>query len=172
MTVAVLDTSAFIMGYNPSKPGEAFSVTAVENELLQGTMPHLRFQTFKDKGDLIIRKPTPGARRIVEESISHLGESGYVSEADREVLALALDLKTEEKEPVIVSDDYAIQNLAEHLQLDYRSLANYGILHKFEWIMYCPACHRKYKPPINKCTFCGTILKRKVLSRRRVAKRA
>lgn len=170
MTVTVLDTSAFIMGYNPSKPGEAFSVTAVEDELLEGTMPHLRFQMFKDKGDLIIREPTAAARKIIGESVSHLGELSYVSQADREILALALDLKMENREPVIVSDDYAIQNLAEHLKLNYRSLANYGILHKFEWIMYCPACQRKYKPPLKKCTFCGTLLKRKVLSKRRVAK--
>lgn len=172
MTVIVLDTSAFIMGYNPSTPGEAFSVTAVEDELSPGTMPHLRFQMFKDRGELTIREPTPRARGIVKESVSHLGESGYVSEADREVLALALDLKSEEKAPVIVSDDYAVQNLAEHLQLNYRSLASYGILHKFQWIMYCPACHRKYKPPAKKCTFCGSILKRKVLSRRRTSRRA
>jgi UPF0271 protein len=168
--VIVLDTSAFIMGYNPSKPGEAFSVAAVEDELSHGTMPHLRFQMFKDRGELTIREPTSRARRVVQESVSQLGESGYVSDADREVLALALDLKSEEKAPIIVSDDYAIQNLAEHLQLNYRSLANYGILHKFEWIMYCPACHRKYKPPAKKCAFCGSALKRKVLSKKRTAK--
>ncbi len=170
MTVIVLDTSAFIMGFNPSKPGEAYSVTSVEQELSEGTMPQLRFQMFKDKGELKIQEPTPRARRIVEEAASHLGESGYVSEADREVLALALDLKSEEKEPVIVSDDYAVQNLAEHLNMKYRSLANYGIVHKFQWIMYCPACHRKYKPPEKKCSFCGSILRRKVLSKKRTAR--
>ena len=168
----VLDTSAFIMGFNPSKPGEAFSVRAVERELSPGTMPHLRFQMFKDKGVLTVQEPSPSAMGLVEKAASHLGEAGHVSEADREVVALALDLKSDGNDPVVVSDDYAVQNLAEHFQMSHRSLANFGIIHKFQWIMYCPACHRKYKPPQKKCTFCGSQLKRKVLSKAKTARQA
>lgn len=167
----VLDTSAFIMGFNPSKPGEAYSVQAVEDELSQGTMPQLRFRMFREKGDLNVRTPSPRARSLVEDATSRAGESGYLSEADREVLALALDLKLTGLEPVVVSDDYAVQNLAEFLQIHHGSLANFGIVHKFQWIMYCPACHRRYRPPEKKCRVCGTDLKRKVLAKTRIAKR-
>jgi len=172
LKVIVLDTSAFIMGFNPSNPGEAYSVRAVERELSQGSMPQLRFQMFKDKGVLTVQEPSSAAMGLVDKATSHLGESGHVSEADREVVALALDLKSDGKEPVVVSDDYAVQNLSEHFQLSHRSLANFGIVHKFQWIMYCPACHRKYKPPQKKCTFCGTHLKRKVLSKTKTARHA
>lgn len=163
----VLDTSAFIMGFNPSKAQEAYSVTAVEKELSEGTMPQLRFRMFSEKGDLTVRPPSQRAERLVEEASSRAGESGYLSEADREVLALAMDLKFEGHEPVVVSDDYAIQNLADHLQISHSSLANFGIVHRFDWIMYCPACFRRYKPPGKKCSVCGTELKRKVLSKTR-----
>jgi len=108
---------------------------------------------------------------MVEDASRKAGESGYLSKADREVLALALDLKLDGHEPVIVSDDYAIQNLAEHLQIGHSSLANYGIVHRFDWIMYCPACYRRYKPPEKSCRVCGTQLKRKVLSKKKAARR-
>jgi len=172
LTTLVLDTSAFIMGFNPSKTEDAYSVKAVEEELSEGTMPQLRFRMFKEKGDLTVRPPSLRAERIVEEASSRAGESGYLSRADREVLALAMDLKLDGSEPVIVSDDYAIQNLADHLQIRHSSLANFGIVHRFDWIMYCPACFRRYKPPEKKCRVCGTELKRKVLSKTRASRRS
>ncbi len=171
MSVLVLDTSAFIMGFNPSKTDEAYSVRAVEEELSAGTMPQLRFRMFSEKGDLTVRPPSLRAERIVEEASLKVGESGYLSKADREVLALAMDLKLDGKEPVIVSDDYAIQNLADHLQITHSSLANFGIVHRFNWIMYCPACYRRYKPPEKKCRVCGTELRRKVLSKTKASRR-
>ncbi len=159
------------MGFNPSRPGEAYSVQAVEDELSQGTMPQLRFRMFREKGDLTVRPPSLRAREKVEEATHLAGESGYLSNADREVLALAVDLKADSLDPVIVSDDYAVQNLAEYLQINHGSLANFGIVHKFQWMMYCPACHRRYKPPEKKCRVCGTDLRRKVLSKTRAARR-
>jgi endoribonuclease Nob1 len=171
LTVLVLDTSAFIMGFNPSKAQDAYSVRAVEKELSEGTMPQLRFRMFSEKGDLIVRTASPRGERLVEEASSLAGESGYLSDADREVLALAMDLKLEGKEPVVVSDDYAIQNLADHLRISHSSLANFGIVHRFDWIMYCPACFRRYRPPEKKCRVCGTELKRKVLSKSRANRR-
>jgi UPF0271 protein len=156
------------MGFNPSKLGdEYYTVSAVEEELARGTMQQLRFQMSKDKGELHILEPTSEAKKQVAEAITQLGEMGYLSEADREVIALGLDLKSDSKQPIIVSDDYSVQNLAEHLQLKYRGLANYGIVYKYEWLMYCPACYRKYRPPMKNCTFCGTGLKRKVLSKKK-----
>lgn len=167
----MLDTSAFIMGFNPSKTDNAYSVGAVEEELSEGTMPQLRFRMFREKGDLKVQPPSLRAERMVEDASSKAGESGYLSKADREVLALATDLKLDGHEPVIVSDDYAIQNLADHLQISHSSLANFGIVHRFDWIMYCPACFRRYKPPEKKCRVCGTELRRKVLSKSRARRR-
>lgn len=171
MKTLVLDTSAFIMGFNPSRKGEAYSVKAVEEELSDGSMPQLRFRMFREKGDLTVQPPSARAQTMVEDATSKMGEAGYLSKADREVLALALDLKSDGLETVIVSDDYAIQNVADHLEIGHSSLANFGIVHRFHWIMYCPACFRRYKPPEKACRVCGTALKRKVLSKTRAASR-
>src|SRR5260370_7279179 len=144
------------MGFNPSKTTEAYSVQAVEEELAAGTMPQLRFRMFSEKGELKVQAPSSRAQGIVEDASSRVGESGYLSKADREVLALAMDLKLGGHEPVIVSDDYAIQNLAEHLQIGHSSLANFGIVHRFDWIMNCPPCYIPHPPPANNCRDCGT----------------
>lgn len=159
------------MGFNPSASAEAYTVDEVENELLAGTMAQLRLRVSREKGNLTVQPPSQRSRETVDIASGQTGEKGVLSKADRAVVALALDLKQSGLDPVIVSDDYAVQNLAEHLQLNYGSLANFGIVHKFQWIMYCPACHRRYKQPAKTCRFCGTELRRKVLSKTRVGKR-
>ncbi len=171
MRVLVLDTSAFIMGFNPTGSRTAYSVGSVEDELVQGTMPYLRFRLSREKGSLIVRNPSQEARRVIEDRSAKSGEAGFVSEVDREVVALALDLKSEGLDPVVVSDDYAVQNLSEHLNLGYGSLANIGIVQRFNWIMACPACHRRFMVPEKVCRVCGTKLKRKVLSRTKALKK-
>jgi len=158
------------MGFNPTRPGEVYTVDAVEDELSKGTMTQLRFHVNMEKGTVIVRSPSLRAMESVETVTARIGEKGHVSQADREVVALAWDLKQDGRDPVIVSDDYAVQNLAEHLQLAYGSLANFGIAHKFDWIMYCPACHRRFGGSEKTCRVCGTDLKRKVLSRSKASR--
>ena len=168
MRTLVLDTSAFIMGFNPSQVGHAYTVESVEAELSEGSFVQWRFKISKEKGELTVQPPSANATAKVESIAKKTGERGSVSTTDREVVALALDLKELGQEPLIVSDDYAVQNLAEHLGLAYGSLANFGIVHKFNWVMYCPACHRRFEPPQKTCSVCGTPLKRKVLSKTKV----
>ena len=158
------------MGFNPSHIGKTYTVEAVEKELSLGTITQLRFRLARDKGDLTVQPPSTQGRDRVESVSRKVGERGYVSEADRDVVALAFDLKESGLEPLIVSDDYAVQNLAEHMGLGYEALANFGIVHRFQWVMYCPACHRRFEPPEKQCEVCGTDLKRKVLSKTRIPK--
>lgn len=169
MRVLVLDTSAFIMGLDPSAIGKPYTVESVGEELSPETMAEFRYRLSRDKGNLTVRVPTVKATTRVDSASAQLGERGALSKADQDVVALALDLKDEGLDPIIVSDDYAVQNLAEHLNLKYGSLANFGIVHKFRWIMYCPACHRRYETGRN-CAVCGTELRRKVLSKTKVVK--
>jgi UPF0271 protein len=164
--VLVLDTSAFVMGFNPlSVDLEVFTVPAVERELFQTSMAMVRFSTSRSSGKLEVREPSePSKSRIREESLK-LGEKIVLSEADSQILALALDLRANGLEPVVVSDDYAIQNMAERLNVAYASLATFGISYEFNWISYCPACFRRYPQTyqLRECQVCGTMLKRKVL---------
>lgn len=174
MKVLVLDTSALVMGINPSALDfPTYSTRGVLNELIPDTLPHTRFTTSQDSGRLTLRKPTDSSVRAVEQASSRVGDVAVLSRADLEVLALALDLKRNGLSPVIVSDDYAIQNVSETLDLEHASLANFGIKRKFDWVYYCPACFRRYRieDAQRACRVCGTRLKRKVAKKMKVVRK-
>src|SRR5438309_11236993 len=105
------------MGFNPTRTGEVYTVPAVEDELLRGTMTQLRFHVNKEKGKVILRFPSPRALESVEAVSARAGEKGHVSQVDRDVVALALDLKQVGQVSVVVSDDYSVQKIADHLHL-------------------------------------------------------
>jgi len=99
----------------------------------------------------------------VKMSSKAVGDVLFLSEVDLQVLALALELKGSGLSPLIVTDDYSIQNVANQVGVEFASLMTFGIRFRHHWIMYCPACYRKYPPDYRHktCEVCGTELKRK-----------
>jgi UPF0271 protein len=172
--VIVLDTSAFIAGYDPlSVSDEQFTVPTVMEELIANSMPWVRLNAAVESGKLRVRTPEEWSMRMVQESSKALGDMLYLSAADLRVLALALELKDEGYSPSIVTDDYSIQNVANQLGLRFSSLMTYGIRYRLHWILYCPACHHKYPADyrLKNCKICGTVLKRRPLAKKPVNKR-
>lgn len=164
--VVVLDTSAFIAGFDPlSIMHDVYSVKAVEMELAAGSLPFVRFKTAVDNGKLRLKAPRAEFLRRVKESSHDVGDVFFLSDVDSQVLALALELKDSGNEPLIVTDDYSIQNVANQLGLEFAPLMTFGIRFRLHWVRYCPACRRKYPPDykFKKCEVCGTELKRKPL---------
>jgi len=162
----VLDTSAFIAGFDPlSITDGVYSVGAVEGELASGSLPWVRFKTAVENGKLKLRAPKAEFLDRVKESSRDVGDMLFLSDVDSQVLALALELKSAGNEPFIVTDDYSIQNVANQLGLEFAPLMTFGIRFRLHWIRYCPACRRKYPPDYKhrKCEVCGTELKRKPL---------
>jgi len=172
--VLVLDSSAFIMGYNPlSIKEKQFTTPAIRGELRIENVIWLRFTMACETGKLELLSPSPIAMKVVTERAKSTGDWGRLSEVDIEVLAVAEELKQRGFSPVLVSDDYSIQNVADLLKLEYTSLSTLGIRHRFQWAPYCPACHRKYpsSSSIKTCIVCGTPLKRKPLKKALTGKR-
>lgn len=159
----VLDTSAFIAGFNPSTLiEEAFTVPEVGLELTDKTTPKLRFITSVESGRLLVVNPLPKYVELVKSISDKVGDSSTLSETDILVLALAMQLKDSGYEAVVVTDDYSMQNTAEKIGLKHAPLANFGIRYQFHWIICCPACGRKYPPNKKRmvCEDCGTQLER------------
>jgi UPF0271 protein len=128
-------------------------------------MPWTRFNAAVENRRLMVRAPEKFFLQEVREASKRVGDVRYLSEADFDVLALALELKSTGLNALIVTDDYSIQNVANQIGVGFTSLMTYGIKFRFNWILYCPACHRKY-PSDHKfklCEVCGTQLKRKPL---------
>jgi UPF0271 protein len=162
--VIVLDTSAFIAGFDPLTVLEKqYTVPEVKKELIAGSMPWMRFNAAVENKKLMIRNPKSSVLQEIQEASRKVGDMRYLSEADLQVLALALELKGRGLSPLIITDDYSIQNVANKIDVEFTSLLTFGIKFRFKWILYCPACFRKYPSDykFKVCEVCGTELKRK-----------
>jgi endoribonuclease Nob1 len=162
--IFVLDTSAFLAGYDPfGASTEQVTVPKVEEEILRNSMVKMRFQTAVESGKVQVRSPTQEFSAAAKASACKVGDSHKLSEADIQLLSLALELKEQGYTPQIVTDDYSIQNVAKQLGIEFLALATFGIKRLLEWIRYCPACHKQYPPnsKFKECQICGTELKRK-----------
>lgn len=162
--VIVLDTSAFLAGFDPFSFGaEQVTVPKVEEEIRRNSMIKMRFETAIESGKLKVKAPSQEFSNKAKTSASKVGDSYKLSETDMQLLSLALELKTEGYTPQIVTDDYSIQNVATQMGIEFLALATFGIKRLLEWIRYCPACHREYPADCKtkECQVCGTELKRK-----------
>lgn len=160
----VLDTSAFIAGFEPlSIQDLQYSVPDVRQELIPNSLPWTRFNAAIKNGKLKVKTPRAGYSERIKAASKTVGDLLFLSHADQQVLALALELKDMGYYPQIVTDDYSIQNVANQLSIEFTPLLTHGIRYRFKWTLYCPACFHKY--PANHqlkcCEICGTELKRK-----------
>ena len=169
-TTFVLDTSAIIYGFNPRLVGGTHYITPlVESELL-GKKTKQVMELSVASGSLIVRTPKDEFTVQVKSLAGSSGDLSVLSETDLEVVALALELKNEGCDPVVVSDDYSLQNLCTLLKINFKPMMTKGISEEFWWFLYCPACGATYKQSLRStiCQVCGHQLKRKVYSKKRI----
>lgn len=160
----VLDTSALLAGFDPFSISEQqYTVPMVRAEIAENSMSGVRFKTATESGKIKVETPAKPFLERVKDSASLVGDSFYLSNTDIQVLGLALQLKTRGYLPLIATDDYSIQNVANQIGIEFASLATFGIRRRLQWMRYCPACHKKYPPnyKFSRCEVCGTELKRK-----------
>lgn len=160
----VLDTSAFLAGFDPFSLGEEqVTVPEVEKEIKRNAMIKTRFETAVESGRLKVKEPSEEFVTQAKVYASNVGDSFKLSQADMQLLALALELKTQGYSPQLVTDDYSIQNVAKQMGIEFVALATFGIKRLLEWMRYCPACYHEYPAdsPFKECQVCGTELKRK-----------
>ncbi|MCW3982073.1 MAG: ribonuclease VapC [Candidatus Bathyarchaeota archaeon] len=168
-TALVLDTSAFVAGFDPlSIEDLQFSVPEVRDELIRNTLPWIRFRTAVEKGKLKVKAPKPEFLGRVKAEAKATGDFLFLSNADKQVLALSLELRAGGSNPQVVTDDYSMQNVVSLLQIQFVPLMTFGIRYRLSWMLYCPACYSKYPGDYGDkyCKICGTELKRKPVGRK------
>jgi UPF0271 protein len=131
--------------------GELFVTPSVVDELTD-LRSRCRLEALL-AGGLSIRSPSGDGLDRVARAAGETGDAPRLSPADTGLLALALDLGA-----TVVSDDYAVQNVALGLGLGVR-----GILQRKarprRWRFRCPGCNRRYAAA-GTCPECGSPLKR------------
>lgn len=160
----LLDSSAILSGKSFS--GELFTSPSIMEEFSPGGRSWRSVQFLKSAGMRIL-SPSHYYLKKIREAAKRTGDDGRLSKADEEILALALELNAD-RESLLLTDDYSIQNVAKEVGIPYSSIIQEGIKEKFRWRYRCEGCGRffegnKYKEK-RKCPICGSELK-KVRSR-------
>jgi UPF0271 protein len=66
-----------------------------------------------------------------------------------------------ELDGTLVTDDYAMQNVAEHLGVVVEAIARDGITEQRDWRFQCQGCGREFDDHRDRCPICGSDLSRK-----------
>lgn len=158
----VLDSSAFIQGFTEFAGARCVTSQTVLDEVLGRGVLHARVRNMVEQQVIKVLRPDGASLRKSMEAARVTGDLKKLSGADLEVIALALDERRKGFRPVVVSDDYSMQNVATKLRLSSTGAALPGIRRQLSWIWYCPGCFRTYENVEGDvCLACGTRLKRK-----------
>ncbi|MCD1293712.1 DNA-binding protein [Methanocella sp. CWC-04] len=150
----VLDTSAFIYGIVPD--GELVTPSRVYEEV-KDEKSRLKLELISG---LIVRDPCQECIAEIEDAALKTGDKHRISLTDRDLLALALEEKGSGKDVKIMTDDYAIQNIARKIGIDIVPLHQKKIKQKIEWEKRCIGCNRIYSEG-EICDVCGSPLRLK-----------
>jgi UPF0271 protein len=152
-----LDAGAFYTGFVFLSSGYRHCTTqAVFDEVKHIKRSHGAIEALLESNNLqILNLDTKSIKKVVAAS-RRTGDYTKLSEADISIIALALQL-----EIVLVTDDFAVANVATTLKIPVKSVASKGITHTRSWIAYCSACSRAFGPNAKECRLCGNRLRRK-----------
>ena len=147
----ILDASAFINEYDAGD--DVATVPAVGDEL-DGESSY-RYDALEGSG-MYIHVPEEAVVGRIERAASESGDKEELSKTDIELLAAAFELDAQ-----LVTDDYAMQNVAERLDITVEFIAREGIAEQRDWDFQCQGCGRVFDENKERCPICGSDLTRK-----------
>ena len=161
--VYVLDASAIIGGFS-SKQFQNYITASVIVEVKDFKSKLFLESTIED-GSINIMEPESVDIKNVTNVIRKSGDVLRLSDEDKNLVALAFRLKRENNDPMVVTDDYSMQNVLKIVGIPFRSVLTEGITEIYGWIKICKGCKKKYPPEYayDECEICGTrIIKRRI----------
>jgi UPF0271 protein len=147
----VLDASAFIHEYHTDQP--VASIPLVREELEDESA--YRFDAMEGSG-MHLHIPEEETVERIERAASDTGDDSELSRTDTRLVAAAFELDAR-----LVTDDYAMQNVAEKLEVPVEVIAREGISEQRDWRFQCQGCGREFDDEHDRCPICGSELSRK-----------
>lgn len=161
--IYVLDASAIIGGFH-SKDIANFTTAEAILEI-KDFKSSLLIQSALENRQIIVEEPEEEDLKKVENAIKLSGDILRLSEVDKSIIALALKLKRQGYYPIVVTDDFSMQNSLKTINIEYSSILTQGIKEIYNWIKICKGCKKKYpnEYKFEDCEICGSrIIKRRV----------
>jgi len=147
----VLDSSAFINEYHTDERNRRYPFVKEE---LEGEAAY-RFDALEGSG-MHLHIPEDDTVERIERAARETGDLAELSETDIRLVAAAFELDCP-----LVTDDYAMQNVAEKLDVRVEVIAREGISETREWRFQCAGCGREFDENHDRCPVCGSSLSRK-----------
>lgn len=159
--IYVLDASAIIGGFYSMN-----NVNFITGEVIleiKDLKSSLLLQSAIEDGHIKVEEPEEEDIEKTNEIIESSGDILRLSKVDRDIIALALKLKRKGCIPIVVTDDYSMQNALKTIKMHYRSVLTEGIKEIYNWVKICKGCKKKY--PSNygfeDCEICGSLVFKK-----------
>ena len=157
--VDIADTSA-LLAWPPERISSCFAVPSQMSEVEKHSPE--RAMLYSAQGP---QWATPSAKSLAEvkAAAAMTGDLPRLSSVDIELLALAM-----EKQGVLHTDDYRMQNVATSAGIEWSSVTQSGISKGWDWQLRCTGCGKSEATSagdaaIVDCDICGSpqVLKRK-----------
>lgn len=161
--VYVLDASAIIGGFS-SKKHPNFITADIICEI-KDLKSQLILESAIEQRSIQILEPELIDIKNVSKVIIKSGDILRLSDVDKNIIALAFRLKRETMHPIVVTDDYSMQNVLKIVNIPFKSVLTEGIRGIYGWVKVCKGCKKKYPPEYiyDECEICGTLIIKKRL---------
>ncbi len=157
MDFRILDASAFYAGVPFRSSEDCFTTSLVYDEIKHIKKNHDALGTLLETNRLKIREPDSESTKSAIKASKETGDFPQLSKQDISIIALCIEMKGQ-----IISDDFAISNVAKNLGLEILPIMTKGIKDVGKWVHYCPGCRTNHSRG-TECPACATPLKRKLL---------
>ena len=135
------------------------TTSAVYDEVEHIKKKHGALEMLQQTNRLQIREPSDEFITLVKNASVKTGDSTTISKQDITIIALALENKIE-----LITDDFAVTNVARQLKIQTLSLMTQGISTVGKWIIYCSMCGKEFSKE-KECPICGSRLNRKLIKK-------
>ncbi|ETA67947.1 MAG: endoribonuclease Nob1 [Methanolobus sp.] len=154
MEYYIADSAVFIMG-SGIEPYRIITIPSVVNEL-KSSEAAMRFDLARESGARV-EMPEDSFREKVMQTANKTRDCEELSSTDIDILAKALEYKGNS---VLLTDDYAVQNVAKVLGLEVKPVAQKKIKDVLVWQKQCTGCRKKFDSG-DICPVCGSPLKKR-----------
>ncbi len=152
----VLDTSAILSRkFNLNQENIVIPESVME-EVRLGKIA--RSLEWHEEG-LRIFRPSGSSLKTVRDTAARTGDLEKLSSTDMDVIAVAL-----ETGGTIITDDFAIENVASRLGLKFLGADLKPISREIKWQFRCTGCGKRFSSHREECPVCGHEVKRIVKS--------
>ena len=104
-----------------------------------------RTRSLIEVSNLNVLQGTPEAFKKVKDAARNTGDN-TMSKSDLSVSCImSVDIEADGNEAILLSDDFAVENVASRLGIKARPLMTNGIKTAAEWVFFCPACGKRYR---------------------------